>query len=209
MHHPNLTSNMKTKLLKTSLLVTLLFFVINKGYSQYGIEVNYGLSGVFQPSSNQFTHIGAGVFYDFNESYGLKLDFGSDKFRINNELLNEETGVDVTRISLQGTANLSSLFSRSSSYDTFSIVAHAGAGYSTVKSTFGGKNDNIVNLVGGITPRIRIADGLYFAIDTAIIVNVSQHYNFDGSLSYTDAVNSFTGLTYNVTGGIIYKFNEY
>ena len=93
-------------------------------------------------------------------------------------------------------------------HDFFNLIAHGGAGYSLVKSSIGGGNDNLVNVIGGISPRFRISDGLFFAIDTSVIFNISQHYNFDGTLAYTDAVNSFTGITYNVTAGIIYKFNE-
>lgn len=184
-------------------------FIFTNSQAQYGIEVNYGLNGVFEPSINNFSHIGAGITYDFDESYGLKLDFASDKFRSNILKLNEETGVDITRISIQGTANVSTLITRASSHDFFNLMAHGGAGYSFVKSSMGGGNDNLVNVIGGITPRFRITDGLYFAIDTSVVFNISQHYNFDGTLAYTDVVNSFTGITYNVTGGIIYKFNEY
>ena len=61
----------------------------------------------------------------------------------------------------------------------------------------------------GLTPRFKITDGLYFAVDASTVFNISQHYNFDGSFSYQDNINSFTGITYNLTAGIIYKFNEY
>ena len=121
----------------------------------------------------------------------------------------EKTGLNITRVSLQGTVNLSSAMTRASSYDTFNLLAHGGAGYSLVKSSIGAGNDNVVNVIGGITPRFRISDGLFFAVDASVIFNISQHYNFDGTLAYTDVVNSFTGITYNLTGGIIYKFNEY
>lgn len=192
-------------------LLSLLFLVFfsNSTKAQYGFEVNYGLNGVLEPSISNVSHFGAGFFYDFDESFGAKIDFGSDKFRTDILELNEDTGIDVTRISIQGTMNISTLFSRSSSYDTFNLIAHAGGGYSMIKSTFSGANDNVLNLIGGITPRFKITDGLYFAVDASAIFNISQHYNFDGTLSYTDAVNSFTGISYNFTGGIIYKFNQY
>lgn len=201
--------SMKINLLKGAFLVFSLF-ILSSSYAQYGIEVNYGLNGVFEPGITNVSHFGGGVTYDFDESFGVKLDFASDKFRSDILELNEETGVDITRISIQGTANISSLVSRASSYDFFNLIAHAGGGYSLVKSSIpGGGNDNLVNIIGGLTPRFRITDGLYFAIDTSVIFNISQHYNFDGTYAYENVVNSFTGITYNVTGGIIYKFNEY
>ena len=198
---------MKRNLKQWFLLIPLL--ITTNAFAQYGIEFNYGLNGVMEPNINNFSHFGAGITYDFDENYGLKLDFGSDKFRTQNPLFAEETGVDITRFSLQGTANITTLTTRASSQDFFNLIAHAGAGYSLVKSSYNTGNDNLVNIIAGLTPRFRIADGLYFTVDTSVIFNISQHYNFDGSFSYTDAVNSFTGITYNVTGGIVYKLNEY
>ncbi len=196
---------------KTYFIIAILLcalFLPKNTYAQVGVEVNYGLNGVFEPSINNLSHLGGAISYDFDETYGVKIDFASDKFRTKNLLFTEETGIDITRISLQGTMNVSTAFSRASSYDFFNLIAHAGAGYSLVKSSYNAGNDNLVNVVMGLTPRFKITDGLYFAIDTSVIFNISQHYNFDGSFSYTEAVNSFTGITYNVTGGIIYKFNE-
>jgi hypothetical protein len=190
-------------------LIIIASFLPVTSQAQFGIEANYGLSGVFQPSINEISHFGGGITYDFDETYGVKLDFASDKFRTKNILFTDETGIDVTRISIQGTINLSAAITRASSYDFFNLIAHAGGGYSLVKSTYNAGNDNLVNVVMGLTPRFKITDGLYFAVDASTVFNISQHYNFDGSFSYQDNINSFTGITYNLTGGIIYKFNEY
>ena len=190
-------------------LIIIASFLPVTSQAQFGIEANYGLSGVFQPSINEISHFGGGITYDFDETYGVKLDFASDKFRTKNILFTDETGIDVTRISIQGTINLSAAITRASSYDFFNLIAHAGGGYSLVKSTYNAGNDNLVNVVMGLTPRFKITDGLYFAVDASTVFNISKHYNFDGSFSYQDNINSFTGITYNLTGGIIYKFNEY
>lgn len=202
---------MKSKLFKGIffLFASLTFTTVKAQYGVFGIEANYGLNGVSQPSINNTSHFGAGVTYDIDEIYGLKLDFGSDKFR--SKLLNplKEEGINVTRFSFQGTLNVSTFIFRPTSEDFFSLLIHGGGGYTLVKSTVGNGSDNLVNFIGGVTPRFKIADNLFFTIDASIIVNVSQHYNFDGSLSYTDALNSFTGIMYNVTGGIAYKFDTY
>ncbi len=190
-------------------LIIIASFLPVTSQAQFGIEANYGLSGVFQPSINEISHFGGGITYDFDETYGVKLDFASDKFRTKNILFTDETGIDVTRISIQGTINLSAAITRASSYDFFNLIAHAGGGYSLVKSTYNAGNDNLINVVMGLTPRFKITDGLYFAVDASTVFNISQHYNFDGSFSYQDNINSFTGITYNLTAGIIYKFNEY
>ena len=191
-----------------AIFITTLLYT-NTSNAQYSIEANYGLSGVFEPSSNDFTHFGAGVSYDFNEVYGIKLDFGSDKFRVNDVVLGK-SGINVSRISLQGILNISTAIDRINSDKTFNLIAHAGAGISTIKPfNKSGGNDNAMNVILGLTPRFKIAKGLYFALDTALVFNISQHYNFDGSLAYENTPNSFTGITYNVTGGIIYKIRNY
>ena len=135
-------------------------FLPKNAYAQVGVEVNYGLNGVFEPSINNLSHLGGAISYDFDETYGVKIDFASDKFRTKNLLFTEETGIDITRISLQGTMNVSTAFSRASSYDFFNLIAHAGAGYSLVKSSYNAGNDNLVNVVMGLTPRFKITDGL-------------------------------------------------
>ena len=190
-------------------LIIIASFLPVTSQAQFGIEANYGLSGVFQPSINEISHFGGGITYDFDETYGVKLDFASDSFSIENKDTGIETGSKNTRISLQAVMNVSSLINPRSSYGDFRVLAHAGGGYSLVKSTYNAGNDNLVNVVMGLTPRFKITDGLYFAVDASTVFNISQHYNFDGSFSYQDNINSFTGITYNLTGGFIYKFNEY
>lgn len=139
---------MKRNPLFFKLFFILLFFT-NFSQAQFGIEANYGLAGVFEPSINDISHFGAGITYDFDQTYGVKLDFASDKFRTKNVLFTEETGVDVTRISIQGTMNISSALSSTSSFNFFNVIAHAGGGYSMVKSSYNSGNDNVVNIIMG------------------------------------------------------------
>ncbi len=190
-------------------LILSFFLFSNSSKAQFGIEINYGLNGVLQPSINNFSHFGGGILYDFDESFGAKLDFGSDQFRSRNDSFNKETGINITRISLQATANISDLIDPTSLYSSFNLSAHAGGGYSFIKSTEYSNADNTVNAIIGLTPKIKISQGLYFAIDTSVIFNLSQHYGFDGQFTYQGYPNSITGIMYNITGGIVYKFDEY
>ena len=190
----------------TLLLVTS-SFVAN---AQFGIEANYGLNGSYDPSYNGFTHFGAGVSYDFDETFGAKLDFGMDDFSIQNDLRGTKTGVSNLRITAQGVVNLSNLADSRSFYNKFNILAHGGAGLSVLTSDIPEypNTDHLLNLVIGITPRYEVAERFYLTADFSTIANVSQHYLFNGELSYSDAVNSFTGLMYNVSFGIAYKFGS-
>ena len=100
-------------------------------YAQFGIEVNYGLNGVLKPNITNFSHIGGGLLYDFNESFGAKLDFGSDQFRTDNTFFDKESGISITRFSLQGTANISDLIDPTSLYSAFNL-----SGQRTLPSLF-------------------------------------------------------------------------
>jgi hypothetical protein len=178
--------------------------------AQFGIEANYGSNGSYDPSYNGFTHFGGGISYDFDETLGAKLDFGMDEFSIQNDLRGKKTGVSNLRVTAQGVVNLTNLADSRAFYNKFNILAHGGAGLSILNSDIDEyKNtDHLLNIVVGITPRYEIGEKLYLTADFSAIANVSQHYFFNGELSYDGAANSFTGLMYNATIGIAYKFGQ-
>lgn len=194
-----------------TLSISILFlFNSEKTFAQYGVELNYGLNGIFVPANSSFSHFGGGVTYDFNETFGAKIDFGSDKFRFDNVTFGKETGTDITRISLQGVVNVTNMINDRALYDVFNLNVHAGGGYTMVKSTIYEGNDNIANVILGVAPSFKVTEGLYFVVDASLIFNISQHYNFDGTSTYENTtVNSITGIMYNLTGGLKYKFNNY
>ena len=178
--------------------------------AQFGVEANYGLNGSYDPSYSGFTHFGAGVSYDFDETFGAKLDFGIDEFSIQNDVRRMKTGVTNLRVTAQGVVNLTNLVDSRSFYNKFNILAHGGAGISVLNSDIPEyKNtDHLLNIVIGVTPRYKVGESFYLTADFSAIANTSQHYFFNGELSYDGVANSFTGLMYNVTVGIAYKFSD-
>lgn len=178
--------------------------------AQFGIEANYGLNGSYDPSYNGFTHFGAGVTYDFDETFGSKLDFGMDEFSIKNDNRGMKTGVTNFRVTAQGVVNLTNLANSRALYNKFNVLAHGGAGLSILNSDIPEyqNTDHLLNIVLGVSPRYEVGKNFYLTADFSAIANVSQHYFFDGELSYEGAPNSFTGLMYNATFGIAYKFGE-
>ena len=182
----------------------------NISNAQFGVELNYGMNGSYEPSYNGFTHFGGGISYDFDETFGAKIDFASDKFSIENEL-GDKTGTSNTRISLQGIVNVSNLIDSRSFYNEFQILAHGGAGLSILKSDIPtlDKTDHILNIIVGVNPQYKVAEGLFLGIDASFIANISQHYNFDGTSTYVGDANSITGLMYNLSATVSYKFGSY
>ena len=181
----------------------------NLSNAQFGIELNYGMNGSYDPSYNGFTHFGGGINYSFDETFGAKIDFASDKFSIENEL-GDKTGTSNTRISLQGIVNVSNLIDDRSFYNDFQILAHGGAGLSILKSDIPtlDKTDHILNIIVGVNPQYKVAEGLFLGIDASFIANISQHYNFDGTSTYVGDANSITGLMYNLSATVSYKFGN-
>lgn len=200
---------MKKNLFAIAITICVLLLP-NFSNAQFGIELNYGMNGSYQPSYNGFTHFGGGVNYDFNDTFGAKIDFASDKFSIKNDF-GTETGTSNTRISLQGIVNVSNIIDGRSFYDDFQLLAHTGAGISILKSDINTTGtDHIVNVIIGLNPQYKVADGFYLGIDASFIANISQHYNFDGTSTYdSDTANSITGLMYNLSATLSYKFGDY
>ncbi len=190
----------------TLLLVSSSFFAS----AQYGIEVNYGLNGSYDPKYNGMTHIGAGLTYDIDEVFGAKIDFAIDEFSIQNDLRAMKTGTTNTRFTAQGVLNLSTLADSRATLKPFNIIAHAGGGVSILKSDIADypNTDHLFNVIIGITPRFEVAEKLYLTADFSALFNVSQHYLFNGELAYTQAPNSFTGFMYNASLGVAYKFGQ-
>lgn len=186
-------------------------FFSNFAQAQFSIEANYGLNGSFEPSYNGFTHFGGGVSYDFDETFGAKIDFASDSFSIENKDTGIESGSKNTRISLQAVMNVSNLIDQRSIHGNFRVLVHAGGGLSILKSDIPtlNKTDRIANVIMGINPQYKVAENLYLGLDTSMIFNISQHYYFDGNLTYIGQPNSITGIMYNVSAGITYKFDNY
>lgn len=159
---------------------------------------------------NGLTHIGAGISYDFDQTFGAKLNFGMDEFSNQNDLRSMKTGVTNLRVTAQGIVNLSNLVDSRAFYNKFNILAHGGGGFSLLNSDIPEykNSDHLLNLVIGITPRYEVAKSFYLTADFSAIANVSQHYFFNGELSYDGAANSFTGLMYTTSLCIAYKFGQ-
>jgi len=200
---------MKKLILNLKFIVAFLL-IPTLSNAQFGVELNYGMNGSYEPSYSGFTHFGGGLSYDLNETFAAKVDFASDKFSIENEL-GDKTGTKNTRISLQGVINLSELMNKGSNYNDFIISAHGGAGLSILKSDIAENTgtDHILNIIVGLNPKYKVTDGLFLGIDASLIANISQHYNFDGTPTYTGAANSITGLMYNLSATVLYKFGNY
>lgn len=187
------------------IIIALVFLISNFSNSQnFNVDIAYGINGVFAPSHFKANHQNLGIGYEFNETYGLRLDIASDKFVYDD---NTFTGTKNLRVTLNGVLNVLNFLDLKNRRDNFDLDAHIGVGYSDFKSNNYDnlKPDNIVNVVFGLTPKYWLTDKIGLKTSFTTVMNLSQHYLFDGQLTYTGTPNGITGLYYNINLGLIYK----
>ena len=191
------------KMKKTLLVITILFSSIINAQN-YTIDASYGMSGVYAPSYFKPTNLNFGIGYNFDETFGIRLDVATDNFEYNES---KNQGTKNLRFTLNGVANVLSLLNIDNRNQGFDLDSHLGLGYSNFKSNNAlyNKVDNIANVVVGITPKYWITDNLALKSDFSTVFNLSQHYLFNGDLTYTGTPNGITGIYYNINLGLLYK----
>lgn len=196
---------------KITLLLLFLSLCVStnaqRRFDQYSLEAGYGLGMSGSPGITQFSHFEIGFRYMVDEYWGIKFDFGSDKFRTNDT---PELGTDYKRYSVQGVYNLGRAMNLTYVGDGyFNMLAHGGLGYSSLKSTSRKDPDNIGNVILGITPQFYLSDDFALTLDTSLILNFSQHYDFDGTYPKgKPSNNAFIGTVINASIGITYYFGR-
>lgn len=196
---------MKFKIITLSLLFSAIGYS-QRASDQYSVEAGYGLAISGEPSMSEFTHFEGGFRYMADESWGLKFDFGYASFRPDTEA----PGTNYTRISAQGVNNLGrTLNIPALTNNSIGLLAHGGLGLSTLVNPEVSGSDKIGNVILGLTPQLQIAESLALKLDTSIIFNFTQHYNFDGNYpNEGGTLKSFTGRLFTASFGLTYYFGK-
>lgn len=201
---------------KITLLVVAMFITVS-GYCQrrqFSVEGGYGLGISGKPMNTQFGHFEGGVRYMWNESWGVKLDAGFDKYRYD-KTSTLETGTNYTRISVQAVYNLGRFLDWAEYVDNLNILAHGGVGYSQIKPInmpVGDQTDSMANVVLGLTPQLYLGERVSLYADWTYVMNYSQHRDYDGSfheLKSDDKAKKFIGGTSTISVGIIFYLGRY
>lgn len=185
-------------------MLAILFMSIAYGQN-FLLDASYGINGVVAPTHFKPNNINIGIGYNFNDTYGLRFDIASDKFIYNENLLNGSKNI---RYSLNGVINILSFLNLKNGRENFDIDTHLGMGYSYFKSNNPQytKADNIMNVIVGITPKYWLSESLAIKTDFSTVLNLSQHYLFNGEITYTNTPNGITGIYYTINAGLLYKF---
>lgn len=172
----------------------------SRGMDQFSLEAGYGGNMAISPRMTDFKHFDLAFRYMIDEYWGMKFDYGSDQFRVDG---NTSKGTDYHRLSAQVVHNLGRTLNISPYSDNwFNLTAHGGLGYSAIKSKSYSDVDSMGNIILGLTPQIKITDNLALRFDGSYIINISQDYNFNGTLH--DPVNGehFMGSLFNASVGL-------
>lgn len=179
-----------------------------KPHEQYSIEAAYGLGISDVPAITGFSHYEIGFRYMVDEYWGLKFDFGADRFRTGSD---PELGSNYKRYSVQAVHNLGRTLNMGDKLSIpLNLLAHGGLGYSSLSSVTESGTDKIGNVIIGLTPQLYLSRSFALTIDTSYIINFTQHFRFDGIHPPKEGgpLKSFTGKMFNASAGLTYYFGN-
>nr|MBI1229318.1 OmpA family protein [Cytophagales bacterium] len=154
-------------------------------FNKWSIELNGGFNHAQAPVTPTYFpgivlgHVDFGVRYMFNDKFGAKLDYGFGTFSEQNDT--NEFSTPYNRVNLQGVANLGRIMSWESFTRRVNLLAHMGAGVGQVNPDASDMNDNVFNLMAGLTGQIKLSDRIALTGDVSTIFNGRQIITFDGN----------------------------
>jgi hypothetical protein len=187
-----------------TLLFTALCYSQSK-YNQFSLEGGIGVSSPLlnaDPYNNKGAsskpHLIGTARYMFTELWGIRGSMAYDNFKTM-----QENGTSIMRFDTQAVLNAGKLFDLPEMTNhRFGILIHGGAGLAFVKSHLPmGKKDKMVSLVGGITPIVRLTDGLSFFVDGSATMDMMRNLYYDGSSGRSNG--SIKGAHATLSAGLI------
>ncbi|MGB0879967.1 MAG: OmpA family protein [Polaribacter sp.] len=178
--------------MKKIILLAVLFCIIietnAQDFNKWSIDLGTGVHlPVFPVAQNDvdktpsFWQANVGFRYMINENFGLRLDFGFNKFEEDNKSKSFET--DYYRGTVEAIVNAGKLLGFREWTQAFNVLIHGGVGLSDMKvySTISNRpKDRTVNGVIGITPQIKLTEHIALFLDASAVMHLYQDTSFDG-----------------------------
>ena len=183
----------------------------SKPYNQFSMEAEYGTSIpmiiVSEVSDESFIanyHFGAGIRYMFNQDWGVKGSIMFDQFKESAEL-----GTNFIRLDAQAHYNLGKKLNIVFTTDEFmGLYVHSGFGVSFAESLYNGSREHNGNFILGVSPLFRLSDHFSLSTDISYILNIKQHFYFDG-IPFDPATVKFEhGAQVTFSFGLIYYIGK-
>lgn len=179
-------------------LGTLVSWAQEATYNQWSIELEGGIHKAATPFSPgyyadtpSFWQGGLGVRYMFNDKFGAKLDFGYNNIESDDESFAFKT--EYYRANLQGVVNLGSVLGFRTWTNSLNVLFHGGFGYSANKPKEPiefGSTDNMLNIMAGLTPQLRLGKSVALTGDLSVIGHVRHSAPWDGATPLDQSVNN-------------------
>lgn len=184
------------KILLTLALIATTFISFaqeaNSDFNRWSVEIE---AGIHKPTryhapgyyiqAASFGQASVGVRYMFNNKFGVKVDFGANRFEGDNDSPAGQYQTNYYRWSLQGVVNASNVLGfNKSKNNRFGILLHGGGGYARADAKEPSDRpgaDSMLHIMAGITPQYRITDRIVLTGDLSSVLNVRQTYTWDGT----------------------------
>lgn len=191
---------------KTILVLGTLLTVFAAGAQEgtWSSDVELGMNNPVTPYASGYDaaslgnfHVGLGGRYMFTNKFGLHLGVNYDQFGERRDTPEFKTGY--FRVSLEGVADFGKMVDIDG---PFTIMMHAGGGYSVMSHVDYDKNDNMINFTAGITPTYTINDNCAVYLDFTGVAHSYQSRTYD----FKNRVNKqgLDGYLYNLSVGFRY-----
>ncbi len=188
-----------------------------KEYNKWSLDINGGFSkpaapfvaGHYIDNTNLF-HLDLGARYMINPKFGFKVDFGYDTFENSSRSITDFTG-QYYRANVQGVVNLGRTLNLEDFSKNVNLQFHMGPGYAFMNNDNFKGNDNMANLLFGLTGQIKLSDRVAFNADFTLINNIRQHHSFDGTQFAGPVLSdrAFNGEMYNASIGLSIYLGKY
>ena len=185
-------------------------------FNKWSIDLNGGLSRPTAPfeagyfvDDFSFFHVDLGARHMFNPKFGFKLDFGYDNFENSSKSLPFKS--TYYRGNIQGVVNLGRVLNFEDFAKNLNFQLHGGPGYAILTSDSFEGDDQIVNVLLGLTAQYKITERVALNADFTMVNNLRQHYSFDGTSPF-GAVRQdrgFNGTLYNATLGLSFYLGSH
>ena len=194
------------------LLLISFFSFSQSNYNNFSLELAAGYANPVKPYLTRyksgfsgFTNINISARYMFSERFGVRLEYVNDRFVTDSD---SKAGTYFNRFGVQGVYNLGKAFDLLYiTNEKVGLLAHAGFGYTLSKVIEINETERIGSFVVGFTPQFKLSNKIAFFTDFSGVLNLKQHYRYDGSLITTDSSGA-KGFHYNVSLGIMLYIGE-
>jgi len=181
----------------------------NVDFNRWSIDINGGVNNPTTPFADGYSagtlnpfHVDLGGRYMFSPKFGLKLDVGYDQFKESSGSIKFDT--KNYRADLQAVVNVGRMLNFETWTNTLNLQLHGGFGYGYMefdKDLGLVENDDMFNMIFGITGQVKLTNRVALNADFTIINNSSQNYTFDGTQLNPDQ-RGFDGTYYTASVGL-------